>query len=87
MQANKCDHSRAVKLFAESLKGNKFQSQRCNEPVDFGEEGKALKKACNGSHAMMGGEPGNKNDWNVYGVYYLETSSSEPFSLNEYGEI
>lgn len=86
MKGNKCDHSRAVKLFGESLKGNKFQSQRCKEPVDFGEDGKALE-ICNGSFAMMGGEPGNRKDSAVYGVYYLKTSDTEPFSLNEHGEV
>lgn len=80
---NKCDHSRAIELFEESLEGNDFKARRCSEPVDFGDEGETLK-SCDGSFATMGGEPGNKGIESAAGVYYLYTRDSTPFSF--YGD-
>lgn len=86
LKVNKCDHSRSVKYFIESLGGGNFQARQCDEFVDFGGEGKLLK-ACNGTVALMGGEPGNKGDESVEGVYYLETGDAPPFSLTPIDEF
>lgn len=77
---NRCDHSRAIELFEESLEGNDFKARHCDEPVEFGDKGETLK-FCNGDFAKMGGEPGNKGDDSVKGVYYLNTRDSTPFSF------
>lgn len=75
---NRCDHSRAIELFEESLEGNDFKARHCAEPVEFGEKGEPLK-FCDGDFATMGGEPGNKGIKSVAGVYYLYTRDSTPF--------
>lgn len=79
-EANTCDHSRSIELFADSLRENNFEARQCDSQIDFGKDGQNLN-ACNGFVALMGGEPGNKDNSNARGVFYLETRDSIPFSL------
>jgi len=79
--ANTCDHSRAVDLFAESLKVNKLRGNKCRAMTII--ENFSGDDCC-GPKASMGGEPGNINNLNVNGIYNVKTSDMIPFGGRQF---
>lgn len=70
-----CSHSRAWKLFAESLRSN-FTAYECDSMQQIRDN-----VVCNGSEIIMGGDD-YEGKRNMSGVYYLPTNDEAPFSLN-----
>lgn len=68
-----CSHSRAWKLFAESLRTN-FTSYECENMDQI-----RKRTPCNGREILMGGDDFEAKR-NTSGIYYLETNDSAPFS-------
>lgn len=70
-----CSHSRAWKLYAESLKSN-FTANECVSIQEIRD-----KVVCNGSEIYMGGDDFEMKK-NLSGIFYLPTNSESPFALN-----
>lgn len=69
-------HSRAIDLFVESLLNNNFDAKLCPIDIDITRnKGADLIKQCDGPlNAKLGGEPGNRKNVKVFGIYFLETN-------------
>ncbi|XP_076638116.1 pancreatic lipase-related protein 2-like [Colletes latitarsis] len=69
-----CSHGRSYVYFAESINSERgFWAKRCNNYANFAEGN------CNSEpDVLMGGATPN---FNVKGVYYLDTASESPFAL------
>lgn len=68
-----CSHSRAWKLFAESLI-SKFTANECESMKDIHD-----KFPCNGAEITMGSDNVEAKR-NASGIFYLSTNSEAPFS-------
>lgn len=68
-----CSHSRAWKLFAESLV-HKFSGNKCESEREIHD-----KIPCNGTFITMGGDDYEKK-MNMSGIYYLSTNENPPYS-------
>lgn len=71
-----CSHSRAWKLFAESLQ-NKFIANKCESMQSIRD-----KAFCNGTEIIMGGDD-NEAKMNESGIFFLATNENSPFSKNQ----
>lgn len=72
-----CSHSRAWKLFAESLQ-NRFIAHKCESMRDIRE-----KNVCDGAEIVMGGDD-NKAKMNESGIFFLSTNENSPFSKDSF---
>ena len=77
---NRCAHTRAVQLYAESINSKSgFYGRKC---TDY----ESLKRGeCYGSPTKMGGMKmqGARNySSNLGGIFYLKTNSESPFAVN-----
>lgn len=68
-----CSHSRAWKLFAESLVRN-FSGYKCESEQDI-----YNNVPCNGKSLTLGGDD-YESKVNMSGIFYLSTNSDPPYS-------
>jgi hypothetical protein len=70
-----CSHSRAWKLFAESLRSN-FFANKCESMQEIRD-----KNECNGTEILLMGGNSFEGKSNVSGIYYLSTNDEAPFAI------
>ena len=75
LDAFSCSHGRSHKYFAESIRDNKFKSNKCSNYVQVWWGICTIES----SGTLMGGEPAN---YGSNGVYVLTTNSASPYGKN-----
>lgn len=68
--ANTCAHLRVVDLYLESLQNNQFWANRCDSINRMSREN------CRGQPGAFMGNPAN---FNLRGIFFLETNRGTPF--------
>ncbi|XP_018564962.1 pancreatic triacylglycerol lipase [Anoplophora glabripennis] len=71
--ASRCSHCRSFKFYAESIRSNKFVSQKCASYSDY------TQGNCSGPYSLMGG---HNMDKGVSGDYYLNTNEDSPYAID-----